>query len=113
MSLVFSIILIIIGTICAASGQICLKKASPNMGINIIGTIKNIPFMFGLFLYGLSMILNIVALKGAELSVLNPLSACNYIWAAFLSMWFLDEKMNKWKWLGIITIIIGVTFIVQ
>lgn len=111
MALMLSIVLIIIGTICAASGQICLKKASPNMGLNIIGTIRNIPFMIGLFLYGISMILNIVALKGAELSILNPLCALNYVWAAFLSMWFLGEHMNKWKLVGVITIIIGVILI--
>jgi len=112
MSLTFSIILIVIGTICAASGQICLKKASPNMGLNILGTIKNIPFMFGLSLYGLSMILNIVALKGAELSVLCPFGALNYVWASFLSMKYLGEHMNKWKWTGITTIIIGVIILV-
>lgn len=111
--LIYSIVLIVIGTICAASGQIALKKASPNMGINIKGTLKNIPLLIGLFLYGISMILNIVALKGAELSILNPITSLNYCWAAFLSMWFLGEKMNKWKWAGIITIVIGVIFIMQ
>jgi uncharacterized membrane protein len=113
MNFILAVILTILGTICAASGQILLKKAAPRMSISVEGTFKNFPFLVGLFLYGMSMILCIVALKGGELSVLNPLSSLNYVWAAFLSMWFLGEKMNKYKWIGIILIIIGVSVIVH
>ena len=113
MTLWFSILLTVLGTICAASGQIMLKKASPRMSITINGIIKNPPFLIGLFLYGSSMIFSIVALKGAELSILNPITSLNYVWAAFLSMWFLNEKMNIYKWIGVALIMIGVIVIVQ
>ena len=34
-----------------------------------------------------------------------------YVWVSLLSMFFLKEKMNKTKWLGVILIILGVTLI--
>lgn len=105
--------LTILGTIFAASGQIALKFAAPRMSISMEGTLNNYPFLLGLFFYGMSMILCIVALKWGPLSILNPLGACNYIWATFLAMKLLNEKVNKWKVIGIIMIIIGVVIIVQ
>jgi len=112
-TLAFSIVLTILGTMCAAVGQIMLKKASPRMSITVEGVIKNLPFIFGLIFYGASMTLCIIALKWGPLTLLNPIGSLNYVWAAFLSMWFLGEKMNKYKWLGVITIIVGVTVLVQ
>lgn len=111
--LILAIIFTIIGTVCAALGQICLKIASPRMSISKDGLIKNLPFLAGLFLYGMSMTLCIIAFKFGDLTILNPMGALNYVWAAFLSMRLLDEKMNLWKWSGIILIIIGVIVIVK
>jgi uncharacterized membrane protein len=56
-------------------------------------------------------LLFIPALKGGDLSVLYPFVALAYIWVSLLSVKFLGEKMNKFKWLGIALIIIGVSFI--
>jgi uncharacterized membrane protein len=53
----------------------------------------------------------IYAVKHGELSVLYPFVATSYIWANLLAMKYLDEKMNKLKWLGIVFIIIGVGLI--
>ena len=104
--------LIVIGTLCAALGQIFLKIASPRMSISLRG-IFHLPFVAGMLFYGLSMILTIVALKWADLTLIAPMAALNYVWAAFLSVKILKEKMNKWKWLGIVIIIIGVIIIVR
>ena len=112
-TLTTAIVLTVLGTMFAASGQIMLKKASQRMSISIDGIIKNIPFLFGLFFYGSSMILCIIALKWGPLTILNPIGSLNYLWAAFLSMWLLGEKMNGYKWIGVILIIIGVTVIVH
>ena len=65
----------------------------------------------GVGLYAIGTILFIPALKGGELSVLYPFVALNYIWVSLLSVKFLGEKMNRFKWLGIALIIIGVSFI--
>jgi len=111
--LLLAIGLTILGTFCAALGQIAMKVASPRMSISVDGLVKNYPFLAALMLYGSSMTLSIIAFKWGDLTVLNPIGALNYVWAVFLSMKLLGEKMNIYKWLGIITIIIGVIIIVR
>jgi len=71
--------------------------------------IRNYKLILGLLFYGLSSVFYVIALKWEELSVLYPFTSIGYIWVCFLSMKFLDEKMNKLKWLGVITIILGIT----
>jgi len=67
--------------------------------------------MFGFLCYGISLILFIIALTGGEVSVLYPMVSISYIWVAFLSMKLLNEKMNLYKWMGILFIIFGVSMI--
>ncbi len=63
--------------------------------------------------YGLATLIYIGALRLGRLSVLAPITSLTYIWVAFLSVRFLGEEMNKFKWLGIFTIIVGVVLLVQ
>jgi uncharacterized membrane protein len=67
--------------------------------------------MAGIGFYGVSTAMFIPALKGGELSVLYPLVALTYVWVSLLSVKFLNEKMNKMKWIGILLILFGVTLI--
>ena len=73
--------------------------------------VKNYYLISGFLLYGVSTVLFILALRGGELSILYPTVATVYAWIALFSIKFLNEKMNKWKILGIALIIIGVTLI--
>jgi len=107
----WSILLVFIGTIIGSFGALYLKIGSKDISINIKKLIRNYKLILGFVFYGISSIFFIIALTGGELSVLYPLCAASYIWVCLLSMKFLDEKMNKLKWLGIITIIIGIIFI--
>jgi len=59
---------------------------------------------------GIAVIL-VIALKHGELSVLYPIIAMSFVWVSFLSIIFLNEIMNIWKWAGVITIILGICFI--
>jgi len=72
---------------------------------------KNTILGSGIFLYGISAVIYIIALRGEELSVLFPLVSTTYIWSSLLSIKFLKEKMTVGKWLSVIGIIIGVLFI--
>ena len=103
--------LVILATLVGAFGPILLKKASAKKFSGIALVIKNYHLLGGIALYALGTVLFIPALKGGELSVLYPFVSLNYVWVSFLSTRFLGEKMNKFKWLGILLIIIGVSLI--
>ncbi len=103
--------LVILATLVGAFGPILLKKASAKSLSKISSLATNYPLFGGVALYGLGTILFIPALKGGDLSVLYPFVALTYIWVSFLSVKFLKEKMNKFKWLGIVLIIFGVSLI--
>jgi drug/metabolite transporter (DMT)-like permease len=104
--------LIVISSVLVGLAPIYIKK-----GINKIKKMKidyfitNWNLIFGLFLYGCSYIISIPAFKGGDLSVLYPLVSLSYIWVSIFSVKFLKEKMNTIKWIGIILIMIGVSFI--
>ena len=103
--------LVILATLVGAFGPILLKKASSKKLSKIGSLITNYPLFGGVALYAVGTLLFIPALKGGDLSVLYPFVSLTYIWVSLLSMKFLGEKMNKFKWIGIALIIIGVVFI--
>ena len=103
--------LVVAATLIGAFGPILLKRASAKKLSNISSLIKNYNLFGGVALYAVGTILFIPALKGGDLSVLYPFVALSYVWVSLLSVKFLGEKMNKLKWLGIVLIILGVTFI--
>jgi uncharacterized membrane protein len=111
MAELWAIGLVILGTILGAFGPIFFKKASKDFSLNILKLIKNYNLIFGSLSYAVGTFLFIPALKGGELSVLYPFVSLVYIWVSLLSIWILKEKMNKFKWFGILLIIIGVSFI--
>ena len=102
---------VMLASVVGAFGPILLKKASAELKLNIKSIITNTNLIGGVSLYGLATIMFIPALKGGDLSVLYPFVATVYVWVTLLSVKFLKEEMNKYKWIGIVLIIIGVTFI--
>ena len=103
--------MVILATFVGAFGPILLKKASSKSLSKINSLMTNYPLFGGVALYAIGTILFIPALKGGDLSVLYPFVALTYVWVSLLSVKFLGEKMNRFKWIGIALIIIGVTFI--
>lgn len=107
----WAIALVIFATLVGAFGPILLKKASAKRLSKISSLATNYPLFGGVALYAIGTMMFIPALKGGDLSVLYPFVALAYIWVSLLSVRFLGEKMNKFKWAGIALIIIGVTLI--
>jgi len=103
--------LVIMATFVGAFGPILLKIASAKKLSKINSLIKNYHLFGGITLYALGTIMFIPALKGGDLSILYPFVSVTYVWVALLSVRFLGEKMNKFKWIGIALIILGVSFI--
>lgn len=107
----WSILLVIIGTLVASFAPILLKKASERRIFHLKSLTTNYPLFGSIFLFGLGMIIFVIALRDGDLSVLYPLSSLGFVWVSVYSTKFLGEKMNKFKWIGIILIIIGVSLI--
>lgn len=64
--------------------------------------------LVGLALYGIGAVLLITALKGGDLTILYPIIATGYIWVSLLSIYFFQESMNSYKWIGVFIIVLGV-----
>lgn len=104
--------LVFLAGIVGSFGPIYLKKGSTLINIRRPQTIyKNKPLLIGIFFYGLSTIIFLIALNGGNLSVLYPLAGTTYIWVCIFSIKLLNEKMTLLKWLGAFIIILGVVLI--
>lgn len=99
----YALLIVIFATILGALGQIQMKK----------GTNKDSYFriFYGLFLYGIAALITVYAFKFERLSVLYPITATSYIWGSLLASYEFGEKLNKFKIIGIIIIILGVSLV--
>jgi drug/metabolite transporter (DMT)-like permease len=107
----WAIFTVIFTTLLTSAGQILYKKAADQLVLTPIGLLTNYFLIAGIAFYAIAGILMIVSLRGGEVSVLYPIIATSYIWVSFLSIYFLGESMNAWKWLGVFTIISGIILI--
>ncbi len=107
----WAIFTVLATTLLTSSAQILWKIGSKTLAFNFISILTNYYFMGGLLLYSIGGILLIISFRGGEVSVLYPIIATSYIWVSFLSMKFLGELMNIYKWTGILAIIAGIMLI--
>ena len=99
-------------TLLTSSAQILYKIGVGKIDFsNPSSLFASYPLIIGLGLYGIGALLLILALRGGELSILYPLVALSYVWVSILSMAFLGETMNAFRWSGVGVIIVGMFFI--
>jgi len=110
MTELWSIWLAVLASLTGCFGPILLKKGSGRR-ISITGLLTNYYVIFGLLLYVVSSVIFIMALRGGELSVLYPIIALSCVWVSLLSVRFLGENMNYYRWTGNEFIILGVALI--
>ena len=60
------------------------------------------------FLYFLAALLNVFYLKYLPYSVVLPMTSITYLWTMFISAFLLKEKLNKWNFIGIGLIFVGI-----
>ena len=104
-------LLVFFTTLLTSSAQIFYKLGSKTITLDPLSIITNYYLIGGLLLYAVGGILMIISFRGGEVSVLYPIIATSYIWVSFLSIYFLGEVMNAYKWLGVIGIIAGIALI--
>jgi uncharacterized membrane protein len=73
-----------------------------------VGILTTLPLFAGYSLYGVSMILLVLALRHGELSRLYPVISLTYVWVCLLSIFYLHEPVNLYKAGGVALIVIGV-----
>ncbi len=104
------ILLVLLCTIFTSAAQLFYKAGAPKLSFDLVVLITNWQIITGLILYGIGAIILIVALKGADLSLLYPVIATSYIWVALFSVILFKESVPLSKLIGIFFIILGVVF---
>ncbi len=104
--------LMIACTIFTSAGQLLWKAGSLQIIFSNPLTFFNFPFIVGCVSYVVGSILMILAFKKGELSVLYPVVATSYVWVSILApLFFPNEIMNGWKWVGVLLIIFSISFL--
>ena len=110
------LLLIIISVAIGAVGQIAFKFGAMQMvenpGITLLEKIKW-PIVLGLFLYGISTIIWIMALKKVELSYAYPMVSLGYVFVFIASYFIFHEPINWLRIGGMLFILVGIAFIAK
>jgi len=99
-------VLIIIMTLTASFASFFLKKST--FSGTVLSIIRDKYLYLGGFLYVLAALFNIWILKRMPYSVVVPLGGFTYIWTMLIARYFLKEKINVGKIIGILLILSGV-----
>ncbi len=105
-----AIFMILLSTFIVSIAQLFYKIGADKITFDL-NIIYDYPLFIGILLYCTAAIILVRALRYGELSILYPIYATNYIWVSLLAVMFLGDIMNILKWLGIFSIILGVTLI--
>lgn len=104
-------------TLVAAFGAVFFKRGSAKFALSLnplkfaVSSLRNTNLLIGIFLYAAPTPVYLWALKNANLSLIYPINSLTYIWVSLLSVKFLGERMNNYKWLGVACIILGVSLL--
>lgn len=103
------LLLILVSVSIGAVGQIAFKYGAmqlvENPGVTLLDKLK-MPIIVGLFLYGISTILWITALKNVELSYAYPMVSLAYIFV-FIASYFIFNEPISWLRIGGSTLILA------
>lgn len=105
---IWAALLVLFTTLLTSSAQIFYKIGSQTLSLDLLAIFTNYYLIGGLLLYAVGGTLMILSLRGGEVSVLYPIIATSYIWVSWLSVFFLNERMNAFKWFGVAFIIFGI-----
>ena len=120
--LIFILFLIALTSICDTISQLFLKSAINSLKVSLSANILNIlrfiirlilvPRVWISFLFSvLSLCIWLFVLSKIDLNLAFSLDSMHYIFIAFASSIFLKEKVGFKRWLGTISIIIGIILV--
>ena len=103
-----ALFLLLIGTFLGAYGALYFKRGSK---IKLSRMFSDLNMITGMSLYSISGIFYLSALNMEKLSVVYPFVSLTYVWTVILSIRYLEEKMNRFKYAGLALILIGIVII--
>jgi|SRR3989338_8856257 len=106
-----SVLMVVSATFLTAVAQLLLKLGATASGF-YIGTFPlNLDIAGGFITYFIAAGLFFLALRKGHLSLLYPLWSLSFVWVFFVSIFILGESVSLYNWIGILFIIVGVSFI--
>ena len=107
-------IIVIFSVALAALSQMLLKKSANTQHFSIINEYLNFWVIGGYCLLGISLVLNIFAMKnGVQIKEVGSIEALSYLFVPLLSYFFFNERLNKRKFISILIILIGIVVFFQ
>jgi len=105
-----SLLLVLAATIVGSFGAVFLKMGAARLDGSVL-SFANSRLVIGVGLYLGSSVFYAFGIKGAQLSVVYPMVSLSNVWALLWSKWFFGEALSKEKLLGLVLILVGVTFV--
>lgn len=112
-----ALMLVMICIVLGAFGQISMKQGMTLVGNVFEGqeswltkgwkTFTNPFVLLGICLYGVSLVLWLMALSKLDVSFMYPLLSLGYLLTAILAFVFLKETVTLVRWTGIILVVVG------
>jgi multidrug transporter EmrE-like cation transporter len=108
---VISIALFILAAFLGALGQFFYKSGAELATEGLLSYVFNARILGGVVCYIAVMVLFVAAFRqGGQLSVLYPIYASTFIWAAFIALWAYDVPIKPINVLGMILLVAGMFF---
>jgi hypothetical protein len=103
-----SILCFLVAAFLGALGQFLYKSGAEKAGDTVLSYLLNARLLGGVACYVAVMVLFVAAFRrGGELSVLYPLYASTFIWAAFIALWAYGVPVKPINVLGMAFLVVG------
>jgi len=108
--------LIFVMTVLGSVASLFLKKAADsfkgdNIVMAVVSLLKTPAIYVGGLLYVTAAVLNIIALRYLDYSIVLPLTSFTYVWTIFLAKLKFKEEVSLYKVLGITLVIVGAVLV--
>ncbi|MFR9648849.1 MAG: EamA family transporter [Rikenellaceae bacterium] len=99
----YGVALMVLCSLCTCFGQLCWKLGAEGSIVLLLG---------GFALYGVGVVLMVVAYRFAPLTQLQPVLSLSYVLTLLIAHYVLDESISVVNVVGVAAIVLGVVLIV-